>query len=172
MIKVKVDNAKAFFDAIDRWLADVEYLIVQVAVGLAYKAFDVALTTSPQYSGDFVANWKMSVGQPNVSFQPGIFPEMTYPVDKDKRPFQRGDTAAIMHAITASNGVLSGAKLGDTLWLANSAEHDDLYAWKIEDNLIRFRPVNFGGDGPLRQVREVLKASYTEIGKHNVNELL
>lgn len=169
---IKVTGLEAAFAAIDKWLMDAEHLAIEAAIGLAYKAFDVVLSTSPQYSGDFVANWKLSVGAPNVSFQPGVFPEMAYPVDRDKQPFKRGDTAAIMHAITASNGALSSAKLGDTLWLANSAQHDDLYAWKIEDNLIRFRPVNFGGEGPLGQARDSITIKYHEITSHNVGELL
>lgn len=38
------------------------------ARGLAVELLNVILYKGPQYSGDFVANWNVSVGAPNYSF--------------------------------------------------------------------------------------------------------
>jgi hypothetical protein len=99
MITVKATNLDAAFSKIEAWLQEQERMLVQVAIGLAYKAFDIVLSNSPQYSGDFTANWKLSVNKMDVSFRENVFPEMQYPVPEGKKPFQRGDIAAIMHAI-------------------------------------------------------------------------
>lgn len=169
-------NLDAAFDKIDKWLADTEDKVERIAIGLLYFGLDVAATRSPQYSGDFVANWRVSAKVIDTTFQSGIFPGMEFPIPEGTAPFQRGDAPAILHAIRESTGKLTNFRLGDKLWLANSAKHEDLleetYAWKIENNFIKFRPPNFGGDGPLRQVKEAISTNYSRIGRHNMRTLL
>lgn len=169
---IKVKNLDQAFAAIDRWLDSVEEQVADIAVSLTYIMLGEAVKTSSQYSGDFAANWKLSRNRIDTTFQAGIFPEKTFPVPEGQSPFQRGDMQPMMYAVRASTGVLAGAKLGDTLWLSNSATHNgDTYAWKLEGNLIRLRPVNYGGEGPLRQVREYMKVHYSRIDKNTVRLL-
>lgn len=161
---LNVKNIDEAFAKIDAWLDEVEREIVDIAIGMTWTMTGQVLNLSPQYSGDFAANWRMSVNKIDTTFQPGVFPEMQFPADA---PFQRGDAPAILHAIKANDGRLNGAKLGDTLWLANSAEHHDLYAWKLEDGFIKLRPVNYGGEGPLRQAKKYMQVHFSTINKTN-----
>lgn len=165
---ITVKNMEAAFAAMDKWLADVEATTREAAVSLSFLAFEQVLLSSPQYSGDFAANWRLSVNAIDVSFHPQVFPEKEFPT---KVPFKMGDSPAIMYAISQNTGRLSEAVLGDTLWLANTASHDELYAWKIENNLVRLRPENFGGEGPLGRAREYIKTHYSRIDKHNIGRL-
>lgn len=161
---LKVGNIDKFFSEIDHWEKQVAREYELIAIGMMKVMLGKALQTSPQYSGDFVANYKLSINKVDTSFKEGVFPDRMFPTEN---PFQRKDSQAIRYAIAANDGKLSGAKVGDTLWLANSANHHDLYAWKIEDNLVKLRPVNYGGEGPLRQVRAYMKAHFSRIDKTN-----
>lgn len=176
MIQVDVKKVQPAFDAIDKWLSDIEYLAEEAAKGLIYKAHDIATERSPQYSGDFVANWKLSYKLPDLSFDPHLFPGKQFPVAEGETPFHQGDMPAMLYSINHRTGKLDGFRLGDTLWLSNSAKHDDdifgqTYAWLIEDGLVKLRPENYGGDGPLKQVKESLSTNYTVIGRHNIRGL-
>lgn len=165
---IKVKNADQFFGSIDSWLDEVEHEYMQIAISLMWIMTGEALKRSPQYSGDFVANWKLAVNKYSTTFREGIFPDKQFPAE---HPFQRMDAQPILYAIDANKGALNTARLGDTLWLSNSAMHHDLYAWKLEDGLIRLRPVNYGGEGPLRQVRELMKAQFGRIDKQTMEFL-
>lgn len=169
MFKIKNHN-KVLAD-IDKWMADVEAEYLRIAVALMRMMLSQSLKYSPQYSGDFAANWNLSVNLIDVTFNEGVFPSKRFPVPDGQEPFQRGDAPAISYAFKANDGKLGSAKLGDTLWLANSAAHHDLYAWKIEDNLIKLRPVNFGGEGPLGKVKAHMLAHFSRIDKSNVEFL-
>lgn len=167
-VMFKVTNADKVFGDIDKWLAEVERETLLIAVNMMWVMLGKATLVSPQYSGDFVANFQFSVGTPSRRFTEGIFPDKQFPTQE---PYKRGDTPAVQYALTNNAGRFDRAKLGDTLWLANSAMHHDLYAWKIEDGLLKLRPVNYGGQGPLRQVRIHMRVHYSRITKHH-KELL
>lgn len=165
---LKILNLDSVFAEIDAWEKQVEQECIRIAILLTSIAFGRAVGSSPQYSGDFAANWRLSVNKIDVAFQSGIFPDKQFPTEN---PFQRGDTEAVYYALNGNLGKLENASFGDTLWIANSSQHDDLYAWKIEDNLIRLRPQNFGGDGPIRGVKEYMKASFGTITKSSMEFL-
>jgi hypothetical protein len=164
----KVTNTDKVFDEIDAWLAAVERETLLIAINMMWVMLGKATLVSPQYSGDFVANFQFSIGTPSRRFTEGIFPGKAFPSDS---PFQRGDTPAVQYALDSNTGRFNGAKLGQTLWLSNSALHHDLYAWKIEDGLLKLRPVNYGGHGPLRQVKNHIRVHYSRITKDH-KELL
>ncbi len=161
---IKVTNLGQVMSEIDRWLVAVQVEVEQIAIDLMKVMLRQALWNSPQYSGDFVANFKVSIGKQDRSFTPGIFSDKIFPT---KAPYQKGDTPAITFAAMANADKATGFKLGGTIWLSNSAAHDDLYAWKIENNTLKLRPQNFGGDGPLRYVKAYIGINFSRITKTN-----
>jgi hypothetical protein len=168
MLKVtNLDQVEAEFEA---WLHQQESVLERVAIGLTKVALGKALEYSPQYSGDFAANWKLYVNKIELDIQVDVFPGQQFPAED---PFQRRDTPAIQYAIKANEERVNefNFRWGDTIWLANSAVHEDLYAWKIEDGLLKLRPVNYGGEGPLRQTKTYLKTHFSRIDKSNVEFL-
>lgn len=163
----KITNLDQIDRELDAWLASVEAEITKVAKGLAVEALVTAAYESPQYSGDFTANWNLSVNQPDRSFTAGVFPEAAFP---SKHPFINGDSPAIAYAMGQADGKLDNFKLGDTIWLCNSAVHQDDYAWKIENNRIKFRSGNSGS--PLLHTMDYLKAKYGVITKQRAQGLM
>lgn len=166
---IKVENLEQVFSDIDNWLAAAEAQIEGIARGLATEALINLLDHSPQYSGDFAANWKVSVNVPDHSFEAGIFGK-TFAVKGSGSPFIRGDMPALQYAMRNAMGKLDGFKLGDTIWISNSAKHLELYAWKIENNKIKFRPGNYGE--AIRITMDEMRTRYTEISRADAEQLI
>ena len=135
---VKVTNLTAFDANVQAWFAAVEKATAEAAVGVAREAFEQIIETGPQYSGDFVANTKVSVGAPAPlsAFQPFVLHDSTHD------PFKMGDSPAMEYA--KSHAVWPTIKLGQTVFVSSSAKHDEFYAWKIEKGQIKLRPENAG----------------------------
>lgn len=140
MLKGGVAGLDEFGSAIDAWLDECEELIAHTARGIAVDAFLNMLRISPQFSGDFVANWNVSVDEPDTSFVPlgGLI------LRKDGSVRIGGDPHAISEAISRNAGKASTFTLGQSIFITNASHHTDYYAGMIEDNQIRFRPGNAG----------------------------
>ena len=153
---VKVNNLPAFDAKVMAWFAAVEKATAEAAVGVAKQVFENILINSPQFSGDFVANWRPSVGAPDPRFQVDVISGAArYRGHTDEmgiQPFGRGDTPAIHYA--QSHAAWQLPKLGQAIYISNSVRHDEPYAWLIEDNKINFRPVNMGADRVARNAIE------------------
>ena len=165
---VKVTNLSAFDAQVEAWFAAVEKAAAEAAVGLAKRVFDKVLIESPQYSGDFTANWQVSVDAPSTKFTIGVLrPKLNGYADsvgiRGIEPFKRGDPEAIAYA--QSHAVWPTIKLGQTIYLSNSANHDEDYAWKIEDGKIKFRMVNQGAAAVGRRSIEYVGHRYPVIGQ-------
>ena len=138
-----------FNAAVRGWFDAVEKAAEDAAVGLATKVFEKALAESPQYSGSYAANWKMSYGSIDTSFE--FDPLGT----KGSGPiYQRGSGPAQGYARAHGMKSPGGFKLGQSIFVSNSTvskSSDPRYsdvnlAWQIEQGYIRFRPVNEGAD--------------------------
>jgi hypothetical protein len=136
---LRATNLDAFFAAIEAWAEEQEQLATKVAVGIAYHALYHIANNSAQFLGDFAANWNVSVGSADESFTENI-------LNTDRVRIQ-GDQEAVQLAFARNRGRLATFKLGDSIHLANSAHHEEDYAWMIEDNQIKFRPGN--SDRPM-----------------------
>ena len=157
---VKVNNLPAFDAKVMAWFAAVEKATAKVAVTLANRVFDNILINSPQFSGDFAANWKIAFdGSIDYTFDAGVIPEFD-----PSRPFQRGSQAAIQHAYRNVTWP-SDFQLGKTITISNSAKHDEPYAWKIENGTIQFRPENMGASRVAQNAVERISRRYGEIDK-------
>lgn len=151
------------------WSAKAEKLATDVARGLGIDAFRHVLEISPQYSGDFAANWKYSLNFVDTTFDVGVVtPSNKYKGHaqnfRAEYAFSQGDWPARNYALAANAGRASAFQLGDTAYISNSSEHDEPYAWLIEKNKIRFRPENsaYGGE-TVQQTVEYLRGRYSDI---------
>lgn len=112
-----------------------EYALTKVKV-VMYRALDYAARTSPQYTGTYASNWRLSIGAP----KPGNN-------DWHGKDFglSEGDPQAVDEAINARGNKLSGLRAGQKVFLStrgfNKVEGED-YTWDIEANIMKFREVN------------------------------
>lgn len=155
-MSVEIKNLAEFDAAVTAWFAAVEEAIAEAAVGLAHEAFEEILETGPQYSGDFVANTRVSVGTPDTTFEPYVLGRPA------RNPFYMGAPEAQDHA--RHNAHWPQLKLGQTLYISSSALHDEAYSWKIENGEIALRDVNRGGDHIYARAAAYVAHRYTNIG--------
>lgn len=115
-------------------------------MNIMYDAQEFATRHSPVYSGDFASNWNVSYGRPDTTF---ILAGGDYMrIDKDTlRAFSPNSALSV----GKGNFDMSGFRLGQPVFLTNAAEHDEPYAWLIEDDKIKFREVNVGLGGVGRK---------------------
>ena len=67
-MSLRVTNLAAFDGSVQSWFAAVKEAAENHAKSLAFRAFNMVIETSPQYSGQFAANWKIAYGSPDTSF--------------------------------------------------------------------------------------------------------
>ena len=183
MITVKTKDTKTFKRKTDAWLASVRSAAQGAAAGLAYHALVKLAANSPQYSGDFVANWNVSGGAPNLSFKEwsgslrGWQAAAQRELSAGGEPFKQGDRPAIEYALARGKKMLAGlakAPLGTTIYIANASEHDgDAYAYRIEQNKIEFRDVNIRRQPYALIPRSIdyVMRRYKNIGKAELDAL-
>lgn len=141
----------------------VEAAASEAAMGLAHEAFTQILEYGPQNSGDFVANTKVEVGQITPSFQKYVLPHVK------ANAFKVGDSPAQAYARAAASW--KPGKLGQPVYIHSTAEHDDLYSWKIEKGTIKFRPENQGAGHTYERAARHTLALYKTIGKTQMDTL-
>ena len=162
---LKVHGLSSLKSACAAFIAEARLNAQIAALGMAKRTFNHLLYISPQYSGDFVANWKVDYGTPSYRFTPQALGK-SFP---DEDPFKRGDTRAIEYA--KQNAAWRLPNLGETIYLHNSAAHDEPYAWKVEDGTIRLRPVNEGAAYVVRRSVQFVSTRYTAIGASQITSL-
>lgn len=153
---IKVTNLAEVNATVGTWFKAVEKAAAEAAVGMARTAFEDLLETSPQYSGDFVANWVVSKNVPSTAFYEGVFSKSTKPL------FQMGSTPAMSYA--RANAEWPKLKLGETLFISNSAAHTEPYAMKIEKGEIKLRPINEDGHHVVQRAVRMLGHHYSVVG--------
>ncbi len=131
-------SAARFLTGIARWSERLRDHVSEIAVDMAQVAFKYVLEESPQYSGDFAANWNVDYGKSDFSF------EYFAVYDGVSEPYRRGHPSAINYARARAKW----RKLphGQSIFLTNTAKHTESYALKIEHGKIKFRDVNAGAE--------------------------
>lgn len=158
------DSVGSFFDRVRR-------ATQEAAVGLAETALNEILYQSPQYSGQFVANWQLTPYAP--SFVAYDDPLKFYQKEANAslrgdevEPYSKGDEEAIqfakMHAVKGAARARM-APLGTPIFLSNSSTHDEAYAWKIENGQIQFRPENPNADRVVQRGAFYVRNRYKHI---------
>ena len=162
---LKVSNLEAFNSTINGWLAAVEEAAEEVTKALVLETLTYILKESPQASGDFVANWNTSLDAPVYDFTPNAVGGLQYFQGRRVPTYQKGSSPAIQRALANAKTALSGFTLGQKVYLANDSHHrlhlqrykgdllafeglggDSHYSWKLENGMIKLRPVNKGAD--------------------------
>lgn len=165
---LKVVNRGQFDNQCAAWLGAVRRASEVAAMNMAQKALENVVTHGPQFSGQFVASWNLSVNQPDYSAR-----QPASRLDGDNvEPYQEGDSNAISIALAANVGKLAGFRLGQKIYLSNSVAHDEPYSIKIENNQINFRPVNPSGGRTMARAFDYLVHRYSSIGKTQLAELV
>ena len=159
-----------FNQQVQQWFDAVQVETARASVGLAKSLFKQLLQGSPQFSGDFAANWKVEYGSITPSFDEDVVAVQKI-TDKGFRiePFTRGSSPAIRYA--ESMAKWRPMRLGESIYLHNSAMHlddfnnPDYYGWKIENGEIKFRPGNRGADAVMRRSLIHVSNRYAVINK-------
>jgi hypothetical protein len=180
MLKIKETG---FSKTLATWINQAEQTAEIVAKGYISEAFRHILHTSPQYSGDFVANWNFSVGlRGSPSFLPYAVNNLHYATKKDGSQsklgtldviYREGSRTAIDYALSNAKAELPGFRLGQSVFFTNIAHHNsDYYAFKIEDKQIKFRKENPSGGAVMLRTVGVMQLHYTSIGKTKAHLLM
>ena len=167
---LKVSQLGEFDAAVKAWLGAVEAAAAKAAKNLAFDTLTFILKESPQYSGDFVANWNTTLDTPDYTMKQNAVGGESYFQGKKQATFQKGSNDAILYAQKKAIAALSQFKLGRKIYLANGAYHQvhiqrykgdklayegpggrEYYGWKLENGLIKLRPVNQGADHMVRR---------------------
>jgi len=156
---------------VDAWLATCTDLATEVAKGYVSETYHYILETSPQFSGDFVANWNLSLMLPDNSFV-HLHPVSSFAWFRSPR-YGEGDREAIDKALSRARAAFDGFRLGVPVFFTNASAHDDEpYALKIEANTIEFRPVNVSGGAVMYRAQSVMRLRYNQIGPTGAAQLM
>ena len=150
-MRVVSPDLQRFNSEVNAWLLKAEELAVNVARGLAVEVFKRAVNGSPIFSGDFMSSWKFEVGSVTPSFTP-ITPVDTYKhaesghlhrylTEVEQTGYSRASLRDLAYAENLGKE-LGVVKLGPTIYIHNSAEHDQQYAMMVENNTIKWRAEN------------------------------
>ena len=170
-VALSVSNLAEVNSKVKAWFGAVEDAARDAVVGLAKEVLDNALINSPQYSGDYTASWRVTVNHIDTTYEKDAIPGAArWNQDKDgPAPFGRGDQQAIEFALAHNAAVWSTIKLGGTVYITNSAQHEDAYAWKIENNQITFRTPNMGAYRVGQNAVEKIARRHPTITKAQLN---
>jgi hypothetical protein len=168
---LEILNAGALDKQLEQWEEAVYELVRQVAIGYTVELYKAVLSNSAQYSGDYCANWNLSFGDPDFTVKTNIFSNrdsgsITELVQNGTKV--QGHNEAISYGMRKLKSVKGRFKLGETIFISNASYHEEPYAAKIEGNLIKFRPGNYGNTvgRSLDRVRQ-----YTDIGPDDLRKL-
>jgi hypothetical protein len=150
---LSINNTSSFNAQLTAWNKELEQTAEDVAKGLAREILITLSENSAQYSGDFAANWNLSVGAPNYEYKEDIFNLLS--------PEIMGHRRAIDYSINKMNRASLPFTLGQTLYVTNSSIHDEDYAPMIENNEIDFRPGNIGS--PMERTLTKVTSKYMNI---------
>lgn len=178
---LEVSNVGELARQIDAWCKAAEKLAEDVGRGLTVVAFKHVLAISPQYSGDFVANWRYSIGAIDDSWAisnvtgTNKYQKTPTGLKHDGLPaevaFKQGDWPARNAALSHNRGRDGAFKLGVTVYISNSSVHDEPYAMKIENNQIKFRDVNPNAGAPAAQAAKYIADNYSMISSSRARGL-
>lgn len=188
---IRITNREAFHAKVTNWLGSVRDMAEQAAVSMAYETLHLLLESSPQHSGDFVANWNVSIDTPDYSWGENLVGGRTYfQGHRDSARYSEGSRTAIDYAVNKVD--LSGFRLGQSIFLANNATHthsierasktgegfsfagdvESHYAVKIEENKIKFRPENPSGGRVMARALQQASVRYANLTRTRIASLI
>lgn len=130
---IQVENLAEVMMGIDQWVEAVEDLADTTFRGLTAKAFRYILEGTPEWTGDLVASWRITIGAPASGYTPTIFKEAELGgLVINPEPFSRvtPNHAAVQYALSIAKGQLAFVTLGTEVYISNPSP----YAQQVEDN--------------------------------------
>lgn len=168
---IYVKNVAQVQAQLKAWMEKQRRMAETTARGLAISAFEELLRRSPQFSGDFAANWNLAVNRMDLSFEPfeGFF--LGHGKGGTNEPFALGDLPAQDEAKRRNAGKLANFRLGDTVYITNVSAHNQAYAVKIEQGTINFRDVNRLGAHPMANTLATLGRQWKVVSSRSAKQL-
>lgn len=147
---IEIENLDQFCAQLERFADETEEDWSRDFSKFAQKVFMAILETSPQWSGNFTANWSISTGS-------SFFTYSEYSVDETGIPGWRGDPEAIAEAMDRNAAFMQNdypAHIRDTVWISNSTPYGEIIATNSDpDNhgygVTMLRPGNFINPAPI-----------------------
>ena len=136
-----IKNANQMVGSLEAWVRQVESSTTKRFRADAMSMFKFLLETTPQSTGKAVANWKIGINTPDLSWDPNVgeLPEIRNKKDgTGSYPswtalHKKGDKKWIEYAVleegyklgAGSRGGSGRAKLGDVIYFTNNVQGDD-----------------------------------------------
>lgn len=127
-----------FENGIDLWMRQTRHLTVEVFRSMVKDVFYRLLRNTPQWSGQAVANWKISIGAPDTSFDPnlGDSPKYMLHVHGDQSQgfvtegaWQKGSERWMRYARTQARPIIEKIHYRDRVFITNNTM-GDIDIWK------------------------------------------
>jgi hypothetical protein len=132
---LKLDNIGEVLEGIEAWVEACEDLANDTLRGLTALSFKYIVQGTPEWSGNMVANWRITVGAPAADYNETIFKEADIGGDfrlGGREPFSRvaPNAAAVLYATAIAKHMLPYVRLGADVYVSNPTP----YAAEVEAN--------------------------------------
>lgn len=115
-------NDATFSKQLDSWLVKAEKVTTNAFKEVVNDVFDRILMNTPQYSGAAVANWNVSIGTPNLSYDTNLGDKI--PSGEGGR-FAKGDTTWMSVPDSFATQVFGKITYADSVYISNGVRGDD-----------------------------------------------
>lgn len=149
----EIVDAPKFIKGIDAFLKQLDVEVAEIYRGWSVRLFYTLLDTTPQWTGNAVANWNFSVGSPDYSSDNSLMlAQASKAYGEEDPPKQMGHPVAIALAHSNNSGnensvAVTGGLL-PSIFITNASKGlaDEAYAGYLEENAGGFlRRVNEPG---------------------------
>jgi hypothetical protein len=129
---IEIANLAEVNDGLDRWLEACEQLANDAYRGFAARIYKYVLEGTPQWSGNLVATWRITVGLPASGYSDSPWKGTVGSLMVDTPPHSRSqpNEAAMHYARAIARDELAQVRLGAPIFISNTAP----YAWEVEEN--------------------------------------
>lgn len=123
-----MSSAEQVAQGIDLWMKRVAFLPTKVFREMTWEVFTKILEHTPQWSGKAVANWNLSVGAPDYSWDPTLGDTAD---DQYAKRYSKSSTRAVGHrqwinvALQRNQHVLADIVPNKRVYMTNSVQGDD-----------------------------------------------
>jgi hypothetical protein len=130
---IEIENIGEVFAGLDLWVEACEELADHTFRGLVGQTFRYVIEGTPEWSGDLVASWRITVGAPAAGYSETPFKEASLGgLAINPEPYSRvmPNAAAIRYAMSIASSQLPQVHLGSEVFISNPSP----YAQEVEDN--------------------------------------
>lgn len=155
-----VTNLAEVLTGIDSWLDACEELSEGALRGMAVQAFKYVVNGTPEWTGNAVASWRLTVGQPASGYTETPFKQADLggiPINPEPFSKLRPNHEAIHYVLSIAKNEVPFIRLGADVYITNTAP----YAGEVEQNLR-----SSDGKAFLRQVNlpvEMINAAHDKL---------